>query len=152
MITGFHKINLDAKGRLALPTAHRSLLQEECQNKLVVTISLRDPCLVLYPLHAFKEVERQLMQLSSTDRLELTIKQMILAHASHVEVDGSGRVLVPAGLREHAKLQKHLSVYWEGNKYCIWDNEHWLKHTQASIVNLQENLDEVSDTIHRLRL
>lgn len=152
MIAGFHQINLDAKGRLALPTAHRAHVQEGCQNKLVVTISLRDPCLFVYPFHVFKEVERTLLQLSSTDRLELTVKQMILAHASHVEVDGSGRILIPAGLRDHASLQKHLCVYWEGNKYCIWDNDRWLQHKKDSISSLQENFEGMSETIRGLSL
>lgn len=137
---------------MALPTAHREALHEFCQSKLVMTISLQDPCLSLYPSSVFKDIEKQLLQLSSTDRMELTTKQMILAHATNLELDANGRILVSPALRSHANLKKQVCVFWEGNKYSIWDNDAWQLHKTASLEDYRSNLESVSPALRNLSL
>ena len=56
MFRGVSAINLDEKGRLAIPTRYRSELSDSCDGQLVVTVGL-EKCLLLYPLPEFEEIE-----------------------------------------------------------------------------------------------
>lgn len=113
MLRGAHAITLDAKGRLAIPTRFRDWLREECDGQLVCTIDINHPCLLLFPLTEWEEIERRLRQLSSLNQQERRLQRLLLGYASECELDGNGRLLVPAPLREHAGLEK---------KPCSWGN------------------------------
>ena len=60
MFRGANAINLDAKGRLAMPARYRDRLLASCDGQLVVTIALEDRCLWIYPLHEWEAVEAKL--------------------------------------------------------------------------------------------
>lgn len=63
LLRGAHAISLDVKGRLAIPTKYRDWLRDECDGQLVCTIDIAHPCLLLYPLHEWEEIERKLKTL-----------------------------------------------------------------------------------------
>ena len=64
MFRGVNPLNLDAKGRLAMPVKYRDRLQESCRGQLVLTVD-RDRCLLVYPLPEWEEIERKLVKLPS---------------------------------------------------------------------------------------
>ncbi|MEJ2552671.1 MAG: cell division/cell wall cluster transcriptional repressor MraZ, partial [Gammaproteobacteria bacterium] len=64
MFRGVNPLNLDAKGRMAMPTKYRDRLREICGGKLVLTVD-RDRCLLVYPLPEWEEIERKLVKLPS---------------------------------------------------------------------------------------
>jgi MraZ protein len=115
---------LDNKGRLAVPTKYRERLQESCAGRLVVTIDL-DRCLLVYPLPVWDEVEQKLIQLSSTNRQARGLKRLLLGHAEECALDGQGRILIPAPLREFAQLDKQVVLVGQGNKFELWDEPRW---------------------------
>lgn len=125
MFRGATAINLDAKGRIAIPAKYRDTLQDACSGQLVITIDLELPCLTLFPLPHWEQLERQLQSLSNTNRVHLSIKRLLLGHASEVELDKNARLLLPAKLREHAGLEKHLLLAGMGNTFQIWDEGRW---------------------------
>jgi MraZ protein len=66
---GFSALNLDVKGRLAIPRRYRELLTEICNNALVLTLNPLDRCLWLYPLPEWEIIESKLQSLSDFARL-----------------------------------------------------------------------------------
>lgn len=124
MFRGVNKLNLDAKGRLAVPTRYRERLQERCASELVVTID-RDHCLLIYPLPEWQEIERKLMKLPSFNKAARNLQRLLVGHATEVEMDGQGRVLLPPALRDFARLDKHVVLIGQGNKFELWDEERW---------------------------
>lgn len=125
MFRGFHQISLDAKGRLVIPARYRDLLKEHCNGQLVATIDIRDTCLRIYPLPVWEELESQLEKLPSTNAGVRRIQRLILGYASDVEMDGSGRVLLPPALRKYASLEKDLVLVGQGKKLELWSEEQW---------------------------
>jgi len=125
MFRGASSINLDAKGRIAIPAKYRERLSAACNGQMVITIDLELPCLTLFPLPHWEQLERQLQSLSNTNPVHLSIKRLLLGHASECEMDKNGRLLLPAKLREHADLEKHLLLAGMGNTFQIWDEEQW---------------------------
>ena len=65
MFRGTSAINLDAKGRIAIPSRYRDELDERSEGRLVITIDLNSPCLAIYPLSEWERVETQLSRLPS---------------------------------------------------------------------------------------
>ena len=124
MFRGVNRLNLDAKGRLAVPTRFRGRLQKCCASELVVTID-RDHCLLIYPLPEWQEIERKLMKLPSFNKAARNLQRLLVGHATEVEMDGQGRVLLPPALRDFARLEKRVVLIGQGNKFELWDEERW---------------------------
>lgn len=127
MFLGVSTLNLDAKGRLAIPAKHREALVECCDARVVVTInpSALDRCLWLYPENEWREIARKLSRLPSMHRQNQLIQRLMLGHASEVELDAQGRVLLSSELREYANLGKRVSLVGQVHKFEIWDEAAW---------------------------
>ena len=127
MFRGINAVNLDVKGRMAIPTRYRGQLQNEAHNRLVVTIDTEERCLLLYPLPIWEEIERKIESLSSFDSRTRRIQRLLIGHATEEELDSNGRLLLPQLLREYANLKKEIVLIGQGKKFEIWDNETWQK-------------------------
>lgn len=126
MLRGASTLSLDSKGRMAIPSRHRDELLERCGGRLVATVSSnRDRCLWMFPMDEWDEVSRKVVGLPSFDRTHQFLKRMVIGHAQDVEMDKSGRVLLPAVLREYAMLDKEVYLVGQGNKFEIWNEKLW---------------------------
>lgn len=124
MFKGGNAVNLDTKGRLALPTRYRGQLDEECGGRLVLTVH-DDGCLLLYPAPEWEDIERKLVRLPNQNKQTRHLQRMLLGHATEVEVDSHGRILIPPRLRDFAKLDKRVELVGLGKKFEIWNEEIW---------------------------
>jgi MraZ protein len=124
LFRGGNTVNLDAKGRLALPTRYRGPLEDRCQGQVVLTVH-DDRCLLLYPQPDWDEIERKLVRLPNQNKRTRTLQRMLLGHATELEIDKSGRILIPPRLREFASLEKRVVLAGLGNKFEIWNEEAW---------------------------
>ena len=118
-------LSLDAKGRFAVPTRYREPLAAQCAGELIVTVSANDPCLAIYPMPVWLEIERQLDALPGTNRKATRIKRLLIGHATELALDASGRLLVPPELRDFASLDKGAVLVGQGKKFELWDEGAW---------------------------
>ena len=121
MFLGASTLNLDAKGRMAVPAKYRDALAECCGSRVVVTINPTEHCLWLYPESEWNEIARTVAALPSLVRKNQLLQRLLLGHASELEMDGQGRILLSAELREYARLGKKASLIGQGHKFEIWD-------------------------------
>jgi len=135
MFRGVNPINLDAKGRMAIPTRYRERIAERCDGQMVATIDTETRCLLLYTLPEWEIIQARIEGLSSYNEATRRIQRLLIGHATDLEMDGNGRVLLPAPLREHAALDKKVVLLGQGKKFEIWDEALWL---QTRDVYLQE--------------
>lgn len=147
MLRGAHAIALDGKGRLAIPTKFRDWLREECDGQLVCTIDINHPCLLLYPLPEWEEIEKKLKALSSMQPAERRLQRLLLGYASECELDGNGRVLLSAPLRQHAGLDKQVMLVGQLNKFELWSEARWLQQVADDLSVLPD-----TDTLGSERL
>ena len=124
MFRGINPLSLDGKGRLSVPAKYRQPLLDADGGQMVLTVD-RDRCLLLYSLSVWEDVERKLIQLSSTNKRARALKRLLLGHAEECCLDASGRILLPAPLREFASLDKRVVLVGQGNKFEIWNEEAW---------------------------
>lgn len=125
MYRGITAINLDDKGRLALPTRYRDHLFTSADNQVVVTIDTSESCLLLYALPDWEDIEEKIEALPSFNPAARRIQRLLIGHASEVTIDNNGRILVPPLLREYAGLDKQIILVGQGKKFEIWSASNW---------------------------
>lgn len=126
MFRGITKLNLDGKGRMAIPARYRERLVEDCGGRLIVTLD-RDRCLLIYPFPEWQRIEQELMKLPSLSRPIRALQRFLLGHATDAELDSQGRILLSSELRQEAQLDKRVVLVGQGNKFELWNEEAWAK-------------------------
>ncbi len=135
---GVSTVNVDAKGRLAVPAKFRERIpplseEPDAVTQVVVTIDIFSPkgerCLLAYPEPTWLDVERRMMALPPGDRVVKRIQRLFLGHASEIPIDGQGRILLPASLREFGNIgtKEKALVVGQGEKFEIWNEAQWRK-------------------------
>src|SRR5262245_2099370 len=109
MFRGATSLNLDAKGRLGVPSKHRDALLAQCAGHLVLTAHPHR-CLLLYPQPAWEPIQSKIMALSSFDPQSSKMQRLLVGYAEDVELDGAGRMLVSSVLREFAGIEKQVML------------------------------------------
>lgn len=125
MFRGLTAINVDAKGRLAIPSRYRDLVKTEADGQVVLTIDTEERCLLMYPYPHWEHIERKLEDLPSYHPFSRRIQRLLIGHATEVELDRNGRVLIPSLLREYAGLGQTVMLVGQGKKFEIWGESQW---------------------------
>ncbi|QPG26593.1 division/cell wall cluster transcriptional repressor MraZ [Pantoea sp. SM3640] len=152
MFRGATLVNLDSKGRLAVPTRYRDLLIGESQGQMVCTIDLHQPCLLLYTLPEWEIIEKKLARLSSMNPLERRVQRLLLGHASECQMDNAGRLLLANTLRQHAQLTKEVMLVGQFNKFELWDEQTWYQQVRDDIDAEQSAQEPLSERLQDLSL
>lgn len=148
MFQGETAITIDDKGRLAVPTAYRDLVARECENRLVVTYNpYEQGCLWLYPVAAWEQVRDQVNALPNAKKVHRALQLKLVGAATFVDVDGNGRLLLPASHRNAAGIEKKAVLLGMGGKFELWSE-------QAHLAQIRQTIgeDEVSDAMLDLNL
>lgn len=110
---------------MALPLRFRDAVMSVCEGKLVVTIDMRDRCLLMYPLPEWEVVQRKLEDLPNIGPQARQLQRLLIGHATDLDLDNQGRILLPKMLRNYGELDKKLVLVGQGNKIEIWSDELW---------------------------
>ena len=121
MFSGVSILNLDSKGRLAIPAKHRELLSAMSESRVMLTLS-PEGCLLMYPRIEWLPVYEQLRKLTGP---QASVARIIVGFAEELELDSAGRVLLPSKLRERVLLNKEVALVGMGNKFELWDEAKW---------------------------
>ncbi len=140
MFKGEHHYSLDEKGRIVLPPKFRRALG----NAVVVTRGL-DECISVYSPAEWARNEKKLRSQAVSRR---DFVRFMLASAEDVEIDGQGRLTLPAHLRQYAKIDREAVVIGVGARLEIWSQENWQKY----IARVQSKAPEMASELKDLSL
>jgi len=129
---GVTALTVDSKGRLAMPARYREVLQVRANGKLVITADSA-LCLLIYAAPDWEPIQQRLMGLSSFNPRTRDLQRLLVGNASDVEMDGAGRILVPAPLRKFAGLEKDVALIGQGGRFELWDEVKWDAQIEKSI-------------------
>ena len=121
---GANQVNLDAKGRMAVPARVREPLTQGGTVKLVLTAH-PEGCLLLYPEPAWEPIRARVMAFPSLDRQLNLWKRLLIGFAQECDPDGAGRLLIPPELRDFARITRQVMFVGQGTHFEIWDLEQW---------------------------
>ncbi|EPH99221.1 protein MraZ [Enterococcus faecalis 13-SD-W-01] len=138
MFMGEYRHNIDAKGRLIVP----SKLRESLGEKFVVTRGL-DGCLFGYPMSEWQELETKLNEMPLAKKDARTFVRFFYSAATECELDKQGRINIPSTLRNHASLVKECVIIGVSNRIEIWDEARW----QAFSEEAESNFDEIAENM-----
>ena len=118
MLIGEYQNQIDAKNRMIVP----SKLRDDLGYKCVITKGL-DDCLIAYPMQTWAKQEEALAGLPSTDPDARAFRRYLYQNATECEIDKQGRILIPAGLKAKAKIEKDLITIGVVDRIEIWAKE-----------------------------
>ncbi|MEY1662626.1 division/cell wall cluster transcriptional repressor MraZ [Isoalcanivorax beigongshangi] len=148
VFSGRTALNVDAKGRLAIPTRHRDALMRSCGGQVVLTHHPYDSCLSLYPEQQWQDVARQVASLSDAEPVVRYLKRRFLGQAVELELDGSGRILIPTELRELVALDKRAMLVGQIHRFEIWSDTAWQaeqeQYSQIDLTAMPESVQKLS--------
>jgi len=139
MFQGAVQLNLDSKGRLAIPARHRDALLVDCSGNLVLTADM-DGCLLVYPQQEWQPIRDKLLKLSALNPKIRALQRLLVGNAEDVLMDSAGRVLISPNLRNYAVLDKHVMLVGQGNKFELWDEAKWQAQQDASLIFMSGEL------------
>ena len=138
MLMGEFQHNIDAKGRLIVP----SKLREELGEKFVLTRGL-DGCLFGYPMSEWENLEAKLNEMPLAKKDARTFVRFFYSAATECELDKQGRINIPGTLRNYAALTKGCVVIGVSNRIEIWDETRWEDFSAEA----EENFDEIAENM-----
>jgi MraZ protein len=118
---GASSLNLDAKGRLSVPTRHRDVLLTTASGQLTIT-KHPDGCLMVFPRPEWEKFSERIAALPMSAQWW---KRIFLGNAMDVEMDATGRVLVSPELREAAGITRDTMLLGMGQHFELWDKSRY---------------------------
>jgi len=141
MFRGRFVHTVDTKGRVAIPASFRAELSRRSEGPPILRNML--DCLALYPYDDWASFEERLV---SVDPLMLEgqdMQRFMISGASDTPLDTQGRILIPPYLREHAKIEREVTLAGVGPRIEIWDKGRF----DEQLSNTQARFDEISKEI-----
>jgi MraZ protein len=120
MFLGQYTHSIDSKGRLIIPVRFRASLASGAY----VTQGF-ERNLFVYTTENFQKLALRATQLTTTDPEARAIRRVIFGGATEVQLDTSGRILIPPFLRDYAKLDGESTIVGAGEYFEIWNAESW---------------------------
>ena len=118
--TGEYHNSLDQKNRVNIPAKFRKALDPINDRTFVLTRGF-DPCLILYPLEDWSQVEAQLKSLSSIKGQHRSFVRSITRYATALQYDAQGRIQLTDDLLSYSNIEKDAYIIGMINKIEIWD-------------------------------
>ena len=138
MLLGEYQHAIDDKGRIAVPAKFRKSLA----GGVVVTRGM-DTCLYLYPLDEWAKLAERLSKLPINQADSRAFSRLMLAGASHADIDSQGRILIPDYLRQYAGIRAKATIIGLYNRAEIWDEERWQRYR----TEVEQRSDEIGERL-----
>ena len=129
VLRGNFSARIDEKGRLKIPTAFRSLIEETHGNSLFVT-SLSGESVLVYPMPVWIAIEEKLARVPSTNPARMRFLDRVNFFGQPAEFDRQGRVSVHPRLRESAGMAGAVAVIGQQDHLAVWNNERFVKRLE----------------------
>jgi len=122
-IIGTYECKVDSKGRLMLPAALKKQLMAQLENGFVLKRSMFEKCIELYPMKEWDAKMKEVNGLNQFVRKNVEFIRLFTAGVKVVELDPSGRLLIPKDLMGFSGIRKDIVLASAGTYVEIWDKE-----------------------------
>ncbi|CAM1351064.1 division/cell wall cluster transcriptional repressor MraZ [Tenacibaculum crassostreae] len=146
-LIGTYECKVDAKGRLMMSSAFKKQLSSVLQEGFVVKRSVFQSCLELYPMQEWNLVMAKINKLNRFVKKNNDFIRRFTAGVKMVEMDASGRILIPKDLCQFAGIDKQVVLSSAVNIIEIWDKDKYEKVIDDSVVDFADLAEEVMGNI-----
>lgn len=124
-LLGVYECSIDAKARLLLPSAFKKQLTPVLEKGFVVKRSVFHKCLELYTMEEWNVLVKDVNKLNRFKKKNVDFIRMFNAGVKPVELDSSGRLLLPKDLMTYAGISKNIVMSAAVNMIEIWDKDRY---------------------------
>ena len=142
-LIGTYECKADAKGRVMFPSALKKQLQKVLGDGFVIKRSVFNQCLEIHPMQEWNEVVGQVNKLNRFVKKNNDFIRSYMAGLKVVDVDGSGRFLIPKDLLSFAGLQKQIVLSSSVNMIEIWDKDKYEASVAETLVGFGNLAEDV---------
>ncbi len=139
MFIGQYHHTIDTKGRLTIPVRFRA----DLSSGAYITQGF-ERNLVVYTMENFRSLAKRATALSNTNPEVRAMNRLLFGVAAEVELDASGRILIPDFLREYAKLDDSAAIIGAGDYLEIWNETDW-ESQSAELMDPESNAKRFID-------
>jgi MraZ protein len=140
MFLGEYQHTLDAKGRLSLPVKFRNQLAGS-----YVVVKGIEKCLYVFSPTGYEAFLGQLTERGDFGKDIRDVRRFFTAGAKEDELDSAGRISIPAGQREYAKLERDVAVIGNGDRVEIWDAAAWAAYNNEAEGRIEEVTSKLAE-------
>jgi len=130
-----------------LGTTTLTLDDEMCGGKLVISYNPMDKCLPIFPYDEWLDCMAKMDAVQDQSDQFRELQRMVFSYTTEVDMDGSGRVLVPQSSRDEIGLKKEAVLIGHGKKFELWSAESWLRTREDGDKKLVESLKSRTERI-----
>lgn len=147
-IVGTYECKADSKGRLMLPAPLKKQLQESLEEGFVLKRSVFQPCLELYPMAEWNKMMLKINKLNRFVKKNNDFIRRFTAGVKVVEIDATGRLLIPKDLVVFAEIDKDIVLSSAVNIIEIWDKDKYEKSIDDSVLDFADLAEEVMGNLN----
>ncbi|MBN3521612.1 division/cell wall cluster transcriptional repressor MraZ [Algoriphagus lutimaris] len=141
MFNSQYDCKLDPKGRLVLPAKIKAAIPEANGSALMLRMA-EDKCLALYPMNEYKKLESQVRSLSINNAEQRKLQRSFFITSVEVELDSSGRLLIPKIYQSYGELGKEVVVVGMGSRIEIWNPDKYLQNIISDPADLSQLMEK----------
>ena len=140
---GTYECKADEKGRMMLPVLLKKQLSDKLKNGFVIKRAVFNTCLELYPLREWDDLMISINKLNRFNKKNIDFIRRFTAGVRQIDIDISGRILIPRDLITHAKISKNIVVSSAVNILEIWDKTLYEKAIDEAALDFGALAEEV---------
>ena len=142
-LTGTFECKIDNKGRILLPSQLKKQLDGNLEDGFIIKRSVFQPCLELYPMIEWKSVMEKINSLNRFIKKNNDFIRIFSAGVRALDLDSSGRLLVPIDLITNIKLKKNVVMASAINIIEIWDKDQYEKSINDKNIDFVKLTEQV---------
>ncbi len=147
-LIGTYECKADVKGRLMISSALKKQLMPVLQDSFVLKRAVFQPCLELYPMAEWNAMMQKINKLNRFVKKNNDFIRLFTAGLKMVELDASGRLLIPADLQKFAGIKKEIVLSSAVNIIEIWDKEKYELAIDAATQDFGELAEQVMGNVN----
>lgn len=142
-LIGTYECKIDVKGRLLIPIALKKQIADSISQGFVLKRAVFQQCLELYPLQQWEDLISKVNKLNRFKKKNNDFIRRFTAGLKFIELDNTGRLLIPKELTEFAKIKREIVLSSSVNIIEIWDKSEYEKTIDDSKSDFAQLAEEV---------
>jgi MraZ protein len=142
-LIGTYECRVDSKGRVMFSSAFKKQLSSVLQEGFVIKRAVFQPCLELYPMQEWNLMMEKVNKLNRFKKKNNDFIRRFTAGVRVVELDATGRILIPKDLCDFAGIQKQIVMSSSVNIVEIWDKDKYEKAIDDASLDFADLAEEV---------
>ena len=147
-IVGTYECKVDSKGRLMLPVPLKKQLNDSLQDGFVLKRSVFQQCLELYPMQEWNLMMQKINKLNRFVKKNNDFIRRFTAGVRVIEIDATGRLLIPKDLAVFASVSKDIVLSSAVNIVEIWDKDLYEKAIDDSVIDFADLAEDVMGNVN----